>query len=257
MPPIEFKTDVIRPIECLKEGWELIKDQYWLIFAVTLVGMLIAGFVPFGILLGPMFCGIYFCLFQKMNGQPVKFESLFKGFDYFKPAFVASLFLIVPAVVLSLIAYIPLIVMQFAMMQNRNQNPEEVFSYMKSYFSLFTVEMLVLWLVLGSIHALIIFAFPLIVEHKLSGIEAFKLSARAALKNLGGVVGFIAAELALGIVGYFIFCVGVYLTLPIMFAGALVVYRRVFPSPDIRNFNISPLDIPPSPSAFQNAGRAI
>ncbi|MGI9035759.1 MAG: hypothetical protein ACR2GD_06940 [Pyrinomonadaceae bacterium] len=252
MSEIEFKVGVIRPVECLKEGWELIKDRYWLIFAITLVGMLIAGIVPFGILLGPMFCGIYFCLFQKMNGQTVKFEDLFKGFEYFKSAFIASLFIIIPAVVLGVIAYIPLVIMQFAFMRNRNPQPEEVFAYLKTYFSLFTIEMLVLWLVLGSIHALLIFAFPLIVERKMSGIEAFKLSARAALKNLGGVVGFIAAEFVLGIIGYFIFCVGVYLTLPIMFAGALVVYRRVFPPAENLSF-----DVPPRPDAFQNAGRAI
>ncbi len=39
MPPIEFKTGVIRPIECFKEGWELIKDQYWLFMGISVVGM--------------------------------------------------------------------------------------------------------------------------------------------------------------------------------------------------------------------------
>ncbi len=81
---IEFKTGVIRPVECMKEGWELIKDQYWLFFAITLVGLIIASAIPFGILIGAMFCGIYYCLFQKMNGQAMTFEGLFKGFEYFK-----------------------------------------------------------------------------------------------------------------------------------------------------------------------------
>lgn len=255
MSEIEFKSGVIRPVECLKEGWELIKDRYWLFFAITLVGILIASFIPFGILIGPMFCGIFYCLFEKMNGQVVKFESLFKGFEVFKSSFVASLFLIVPLFIITIGMYVPMISMQLAFMQKRNPSPDEVYAFMKGYFTLLTAGMLVMWLVIGSIHALMIFAFPLIVEHKLSGVEAFKLSSRAALKNLGGVVGFIAAQVLLGIAGYFIFCVGVYLTIPIMFAGTLVLYRRVFP-PVQNALNNSPYT-PPSPAAYTDAGRAV
>jgi len=40
---MEFRTGVIKPIECVKEGWELIKSDYWLLFAVTLVGVLIGA----------------------------------------------------------------------------------------------------------------------------------------------------------------------------------------------------------------------
>jgi len=28
--PVEFRSGVISPVECVKEGWQLIKDQYWL-----------------------------------------------------------------------------------------------------------------------------------------------------------------------------------------------------------------------------------
>jgi len=245
MANIEFKTGVIRPVECMREGWELIKDQYWLFFAITLVGMIIASVIPFGILLGAMFCGIYYCLFQKMNGQPMTFEGLFKGFDYFVPGLIATLVLIVPAVILGILAYIPLIMMQISMMKSKNPNPDDIFAYL----AFFAVEMIVLWLVLGSIHAFLFFAFPLIVEHKLSGMEAFKLSAKAVWKNLGGVVGFIALEVVLIFIGYLLCFVGVYLTLPLMYAGALVAYRKVFPPLESGNFNA-----PPPPSAFQDAG---
>ena len=245
MSNIEFRTGVIRPVECMREGWDLIKDQYWLFFAITLVGMLIAGIVPLGILLGAMFCGIYYCLFQKMNGQRMTFEGLFKGFDYFVPGLIASLVLIVPALILGILAYIPLIMIQISMMNSKNPNPDEIFAYL----GFFAFEMLALWLILGSIHAFLFFAYPLIVEHKLSGIEAFKLSAKAVWKNLGGVVGFIALEVVLVIIGYLLCIVGVYLTLPLMFAGALVAYRKVFPPLGANNFNA-----PPPPSAFQGAG---
>jgi hypothetical protein len=248
MSEIQFKTGVIRPVECMKEGWELIKDQYWLIFAITLVGMIIASVVPFGILFGAMMCGIYFCLFQKLNGQTTTFEGLFKGFDYLVPGLVASLVLIIPAVILAIAAYIPLILMQLSMMNSKNPDPKA----MIGYFSFFAVEMLILWIVLGTIHTFLFFAYPLIIEYKLSGMAAFKLSAKAVWKNLSGIIGFIALEVVMVIIGYALCLVGVYLMLPIMFAGALVVYRKVFPSSG--NLNNSPSNIPPSPSAYQNAG---
>ncbi|MBC7901264.1 MAG: hypothetical protein H7070_14555, partial [Saprospiraceae bacterium] len=73
MRDIEFRTGVIKPIEVYKEAWEMIKDQYWIVFAVTLVGMLIGGAVPI-VLIGPMMCGIYLVLFQKHEGRPVDFN---------------------------------------------------------------------------------------------------------------------------------------------------------------------------------------
>ena len=40
MNDIEFRTGVIRPLECFKEGWELIKPNYWLIFGITALAMI-------------------------------------------------------------------------------------------------------------------------------------------------------------------------------------------------------------------------
>lgn len=241
MSEIKFKTGVIKPIECLKEGWELIKDQYWLSFGITFVGIILAGVIPFGVGLGAMFCGIYYCMLQKMNGKPMEFSELFKGFNYFLPGLVATLVLIIPSFILGVIAYIPLIIMQIRISTSPNPDPNEIFGY----FGFFMAEMLVLWLILGSIHAFLLFTYPLIIEHNLAGLDAFKLSAKAVWNNLGGVVAFITAELILGIIGYLFCFVGVYFTLPIMFAGALVAYRKVFPAPTERNFN------PPSPQFYQ------
>ncbi|MEJ7846586.1 MAG: hypothetical protein WKF92_00690 [Pyrinomonadaceae bacterium] len=42
----EFITGVINPIEVYKEAWVMIKDQYWIIFAITFVGLMISGVVP-------------------------------------------------------------------------------------------------------------------------------------------------------------------------------------------------------------------
>jgi hypothetical protein len=62
---LDIRKGVVRPITCSKSGWTIIQDQYWLILGVSLVGMLIGSAVPFAILMGPMMCGIYKCLFAK------------------------------------------------------------------------------------------------------------------------------------------------------------------------------------------------
>ena len=85
MNEVQFRTGVISPVECFKEAWEIIKDEYLLIFAITAVGLMIGGVIPI-FLSGPMLAGIYFCLFQKIDGKSVSFEQLFKGFDYFLPS---------------------------------------------------------------------------------------------------------------------------------------------------------------------------
>ncbi len=79
------------------------------------------------------------------------------------------------------------------------------------------------------VHSLLIFSFPLIIDRNLSSWEAIKLSARASLKNIGGIGGMIAVNLGLAIAGYLAFCIGLYLVIPIITAANVLAYRKVFP----------------------------
>ena len=79
-------------------------------------------------------------------------------------------------------------------------------------------------------HTLLMFSFPLIVDRNLSAVKAMTTSARAVLRNLGGVVGLILVNFGLVLVGELAFCVGVYFVIPILIAGNVVAYRKVFPS---------------------------
>src|SRR5215813_461642 len=93
----DFRVGVIKPVECIKEGWALIKDEYWLFFGISIVGILIGGVVPI-VLLGPMMAGIFLCLLQRRRGQPVEFGLLFKGFDHFLPGLIVTLLKMIPVV---------------------------------------------------------------------------------------------------------------------------------------------------------------
>src|SRR5205085_5294781 len=91
----EFRRGVVAPVECIKEGWALIKDQYWLFLGISLVGILIGGVVPI-VLLGPMLVGIFLCLFQRLRNQRVEFGLLFKGFDQFVPGLLVTVLKMIP-----------------------------------------------------------------------------------------------------------------------------------------------------------------
>lgn len=245
---MEFKTNVIRPVECFREGWELIKNQYWLFFGITLVGMLLAGFIPI-IGVGVMFCGIYYCLMQKADGQPVRFDGLFKGFSYLLPSLIATLAIIIPTFVMMIFMYGSLFALIYAFTDARGRVNDAAIIPL---FTTIAVEAVIMSLVMGCLHALIMFTYPLIVERGLSGVEAFKLSARAVWRNLSGVVGLILGEFLLGLLGYMFCGVGLYLTLPVMFAAVFVAYRKVFPPAVAGGFSASNYRTPPPPPTFVN-----
>lgn len=223
----EFRSGVIKPVECLKEGYALIKDQYWLFLGITVVGLLIGGAVPI-VLIGPMMCGIYLCLFQRMRGGEVKFEELFKGFDYFLPGLVAAAIQIVPILILIVPVYVLFIIMMMAMgatQQRGGGDPGLALGMIVLMFFLFLFVMLVVLL----IQAFFIFTYPLIVDKKLSGVDAVKTSLYAAKANFGGLIGLTLLNYALTFVGLLCCYVGALAVVPITTAGHAIVYRKVFP----------------------------
>ncbi len=236
----EFKTGVIRPVECFKEGWELIKDQYWLLFAISLVGMIIGGFSMY-ILLGAMMCGIYYCYLQKIDGKTLEFDGLWVGFQKWLPSLLLTLLIIVPAIILYIVIYIPFILVMA--MGSKLSSDELAAVFIGSLVLDF-----VLIVLMTCFHTLLIFSFPLIIDRNLGAWESVTVSAKAVWKNLGGVAGMIGVAMVGSIVGVLLTCgLGAYFLFPIMFAGYAVAYRKIFPAPENPSFN-------PPPSAFQGAG---
>lgn len=222
----EFNASAIQPIECVREAWELIKGEYWPLFAVSVVGGLIAGFTMY-ILLGAMICGIFTCYLKKIDGAgPVNFDDLWTGFKYLGPSALATILFVVPMVVymtvLFVTIYSPLIA---AAILGENADPAIILG---TFLVALGVDVVVA-IVMTCIHSLMIFAFPLIVDRKLSGWDAIKLSARAAMKNLGGIAGLIVVNFCLVLLGQLAFCIGIYFVIPIITASNLVAYRKVFP----------------------------
>jgi len=226
----EFRTGVIKPVECVKEGWELIKSEYWLLFAITLVGALIGG-VTMYVLLGAMMCGIFYCYLRKIDGKPITFEGLWKGFEWFAPGLLVTLFLVVPVIVLYVIIYVPVFM---AMVMGERLSQEELIGMLVGAVA---IDFLFIVLMV-CFHTLLIFSFPLIVDRGLGGFQAMKTSAKAVWGNMGGVVGLIMVNIVLTLIGQLALCVGIYFVIPIILAGNVVAYRKVFPATNGDKFNL-------------------
>jgi hypothetical protein len=233
----QFNVGVIKPVECLKEAWELIKPQYWLLFAVTIVGMMIGGATMY-ILLGVMMCGIYLCYLRALDGKKVEIDELFKNFKFFVPSLLVVIVMVVPMIIILGVVYFPLIMA--GIMGSRLSQSE----LMAMIFGSLAVE-IVISIIMVCIHTLLMFSFPLIVDKNLSGWQAMTLSAKAVWKNLGGVAGIWVLMFLLNLAGMLVFCIGIYFTIPLLLATQLVAYRKVFPNLNQQTFNA-----PPMPNAY-------
>ncbi len=226
---IQFRTGVIKPVECVKEGWALIKDQYWLFLGIVLVGVLVGSAVPL-VLIGSMMVGIYMCFFRRMRGEPVDFGLLFKGFDYFAQSLIAALIQMIPMVIIMVPAYIIMFALMITSMPRGQMDPDASTRFVFTFLGFELVFVAVILVVGIAVNIFFMFAFPLIADRGLSGLEAIKLSIKAGKANFGGILSLLLLNFAIGLLGVLACYIGVFFIMPISLASYAVAYRRVFPA---------------------------
>jgi hypothetical protein len=217
----QFQTGVIKPIECAKEGWALIKDDYWILFAVSLVGGIIGG-VTFFVLFGAMVCGMFYCYLRKIDTGRAAFDDLWKGFQWWLPGLVVTLFIVVPLFVVYGMIYVPVIM---AVVMGSKLSQDEL---LMMIIGAAAVD-LIFVVIMVCFHTLLMFAYPLIVDRGLGAMAAISTSARAVLKNLGGMVGLLLVNFGLALLGQLACGIGMYFVMPVLMAANVVAYRKVFP----------------------------
>ncbi len=231
----EFNRRAINPIQCLSDGYEMLKGSYGSFLSVLIVAgliIIVGSCIPLAPLLPPMICGIYLCLFAAMNRQPFNTGTLFKGFDFFGQSFLASLVTTIPIFVLSFVMQIGLggvSAIVDTMKAKKDPQPEDVIPILVGVFGfLFGMYLLIISvaIVLGTLTA---FVYPLIVDRKLSAVAALKLSFRAVMGNFFGVIGLMILGQLIILAGLMFFYVGALFVAPVIFAAWAIAYRRVFP----------------------------
>jgi uncharacterized membrane protein len=233
----DFNRGAVKPMECLRAGWDLIKDQYWLFLGMAFVAVFIGSALPLGILMGPMMCGLYMALFRRQRGEQVTFDMLFKGFDFFADSIIATLIHVVPLMLILLPTYLVSFAVFFSNFKpGRRGEPPDLFPI----FALLSIIFVVVMIASLAIGAFFIFTYPLIVDRRLSGLNAVKTSIRAAAANLGGILGLLLLTMLFTFAGLLLCYVGAFFVMPIGFAAWSVAYRQVF----------STRDMPPAPPVF-------
>lgn len=238
--PVDFKRKAVDPIACLKAGWQLVRDQYWLFVGITLVAILLNGIVPFCILLGPMMCGVYLCLFRRQQNELVEFGTLFKGFDYFGASLIATLLHLIPGLIIvlpifTLIILTPVLIVP--LQQGRQSNPTVIILFV----ALAAILGMLLFCIVVVLNVACTFVYPLIVDRNLSGVAAVKLSAKAGFANFWQIIGLLFLNAMLGLAGVLSCYVGLFLVLPVSFGSVSIAYRQVFGLGRIQSVSTPPI----------------
>lgn len=242
-----FNRGAIKPIQCLSDGWEMLKGFYGSSLGIMIIAFLIilvSSCLPFAPLVPPIICGIYLCMFAAMQRQPFSTSTLFKGFEFFGPSFLAFLVLSIPLGLLGGVLQIGITILEKSEDAKKSANiasEEDLQSLFYSFDFIFGMLFLIYFasLVIGTLTA---FVYPLIVDRKLKTGAALKLSFRAVMGNFFGVVGLMLLGQVILIAGVMLCYVGALFVAPVIFAAWAVAYRRVFPlqvSPSVSQFGAS------------------
>src|SRR5438128_1542075 len=224
MQPTEFRTGVIKPIECAKEAWEIIKPDYWLLMAIVLVGAVTSAITLY-VLVGAMASGIMLCYLKRIDGEPVAFDNLWQGLKFFWPSLPVTLLIFIPVIVWMVVLfstiYMPIIM---AAVMGDNLYSDQMLSVVVGAL---VVDFIVA-IVMICFHTLLTFSIPLVVDRGLTGFKPATVSARAVLKNVKGIGGLIGVNFVLALIGEAMCGIGIYLVIPLIVATSLVAYRKVF-----------------------------
>ncbi|MBZ5624814.1 MAG: zinc ribbon domain-containing protein [Acidobacteriia bacterium] len=182
-PPVGVRAT---PGRWVGAGWEMVKADIGNYILMALVFLALISVVPV-IIQGPLMAGFHIYCMKRILNRPAEFADLFKGFNFFVPALVASLLIGLFSFAGTLLCIIPGLVV--AAMYN--------FTY------LFIVDKRMdFWPAMQASHA--------VVKNDYFGFTMFLLL--TALVNLLGLVCCI---------------VGVLVTVPLTFAAITVAYKEI------------------------------
>jgi uncharacterized membrane protein len=253
MNNIQFYSGAIDAGECVSNGWNLVKPNYWMYFGITLLAVILISCIPCinFFLIGPVGVGVYYVLLKGMRHESVDFGMMFKGFEKFVPAMVVGLIQSLPGIVWTVIDYGA----NIASLLGRSAGSGSFGDFYQADSSELPIVagITAAYVVMGFLFFVasviwgitFIFALPILAEHDVSPIDALKLSARAAWSNIGGLILLILIQALVAIAGVLALCIGVFFVIPILYAATAFAYRQVFPLSDQRmNFT------PPPPGAY-------
>jgi hypothetical protein len=232
---------------CIGRGWELLKNNFGLLFASFLIYMLIEiaigglARIPFIgplfsianlIIAGPLMGGLFYVFIQAIRSRPAGVGDMFAGFSrafgqLFLGTLVSGLLVglcLIPFVVVFIWKIIPVAVH----FQHAAPDRAEILTAVKS--TLF-ISLPVLFICLIPVTYLAVnwkFTLPLIVDRQLDFWTAMKASWKMVNKHWWHIFGLLVLIGLLNVAGFCVCCVGVLFTAPIGLGALMYAYETIF-----------------------------
>jgi len=183
---------MVRTGAWLSEAWELFKQDPLIHILVCLVIWIASGATGGFILIGPLTCGYYYIILKKLRepGEAMNFGDIAKGFEVFVPALVASLLMSVFISVGAIACFVGSIV----------------------------------------VSALVMFAYPLIIDQKLDFWPAIETSFNKTKDNWLGFSLFMLSLFGINLAGALLCGLGLLITAPVSMIATIMAYRDNFPT---------------------------
>lgn len=184
----------------LSKGWQIFVSDVGMFILASLIYTALNS-VCFPILFGPLTCGMYIMIFDRMEGGKVDIKRLFEGFDFFLPSFLAGLIFFGLSIVGFIVTAIG--------------------------FTLCVIPAILGIALLVFLQTVFLFVFQLIVREGVDATEAISLSFEKIKENLWQFLlfGFILWLINAG--GYSVI-LGWLLTTPLALAASAAAYRDLF-----------------------------
>jgi uncharacterized membrane protein len=205
------------------EAMQLTLDNigpHLLIGLILLVIGYVLSFTFIGILLlqVPLLCGMFCYAKKRMLRQPAEIGDLFRGFDVFVPALIASLIVTVVIVGVSVVVAIPSFIIGLI-------GAFCPFAFL-AHILVYPVVLVISLAFLGPFFAMHALLPGLLFEQRMDGVEAIKLSYAYGWQNIRALSVYGLAVMAVVILGSLLTCsLGAIFTIPFMMFAGTVVYR--------------------------------
>lgn len=258
MTNLQFNRGAINGGDCIGRAWNIVMQNLGLYIGITVVSIIllvVISCIPLVnvLLFAPVMGGLYFLALRDINGEPVDFGMMFKGFEKFVPLMLIGLIQGIPSIIFQIFRLTFDIASLLGRRGTSGTGSGDFFQASQPDLNILAgISAIVIIVAIGfTIFSIIwnlafFFAVPLVVEHNLGAIDAIKMSASAALNNIGGLILLMILEFFVALLGMLAFCLGLLVAIPVIWVANAYAYRLVFPRLDQQSWSTTP----PPPSAY-------
>ncbi len=208
---------------CIGRAWGLLKENFWLLVGATLVVQMcqgaagaipILGYCTGPVLQGPLMGGLYLLYLKLKRKEGGEFGDAFSGFSNFVQLMLAS----VVTTAITYLFFIPAGICFYMYTESKNEGMMIATGVMGLLALPAAAYLTVAWL----------FTFLLMVDKKLTFWTAMNVSRKVINKCWWGMLGLLIVVSLLQIVGFLAFCIGIFVSMPLIFGSIVYAYDDIF-----------------------------